>query len=149
MGGLPHNGEPATGDAIALIRLAVDEYAANLVEALDHPFVKGRPQRASLNAWAVVYRGDGHQIAHIHPEGWMSGVYYVSVPRKLCEKPPGSLVLGAMEMEGLNIDPPWGIREIEPAPGRLVLFPSYVPHATIPTRSADKRICIAFDVEPR
>jgi tetratricopeptide (TPR) repeat protein len=149
MGGLPHDCEPAVSDVIALIRAAVDEYEANLIDALDHAFVQGRPKRASLNAWAVVLRGDGYQIAHIHPEGWVSGVYYVSVPKRLCGGPgDGTLVLGAMEMEGLSIDPPWGIREISPAPGRLVLFPSYLPHATIPTKSTDERICIAFDVEP-
>jgi hypothetical protein len=37
--------------------------------------------------------------------------------------------------------------EIEPVPGRLVLFPSYVPHATIPPGSSDgARICVTFDV---
>jgi putative 2-oxoglutarate-Fe(II)-dependent oxygenase superfamily protein len=53
-----------------------------------------------------------------------------------------------MEIGGLSVDPPWGTREIRPVPGRLVLFPSYVPHATIATGSTDKRICIAFDVTP-
>src|SRR6476646_10216143 len=94
------------------------------------------------------FPGDGRQAAHIHPYGWLSGVYYVSVPKTSSEDlRNGCLVLGAME-EGLNVDPPWGIRYISPAPGLLVLFPSYVPHATIPTRSPDRRICIAFDVGP-
>jgi hypothetical protein len=149
MGGLPHGGEPAISDLIARMRSSVDTYEANLPEGLNHPFVGGRPERAWLNAWAVAYPGDGHQVAHIHPGGWVSGVYYVSVPNKSGEPRDGVLVLGAIEMEGLKIDPPWGTRDISPAPGRLVLFPSYVPHATIPTRSTDRRICIAFDVESR
>ena len=149
MGGLPNKCEPAISEAIALIRVAVDAYAADL-KGRDHPFVKALPKQAWLNAWAVVYPANGRQVAHIHPEGWLSGVYYVSVPKKSPEKSrDGNLVLGAIELEGLTIDPPWGIRDISPIPGRLVLFPSYVPHATIPTTSADKRICIAFDVEPR
>jgi uncharacterized protein (TIGR02466 family) len=149
MDGLPHAGERAIGDVITLIRLAVDAFEANLTEELDHPFIKSRPERAWLNAWAVVYPGDGRQVAHIHPHSWLTGVYYVSAPKPSCEHPRGGcLVLGALEMEGLNIDPPWGIRDIIPSPGRLVLFPSYVPHATIPTGSTDRRICIAFNVEP-
>ncbi len=43
---------------------------------------------------------------------------------------------------------PWGVRDIRPAPGRLVLFPSFVPHATLPTKSPEPRICVAFDVVP-
>ena len=146
--GLPHADEPAISDVIDLIRLAVDAFEANLTEEHDHPFVKSRPERARLNAWAVVYPGDGRQVSHVHPKGWLSGVYYVSAPKTSCEDlRNGCLVLGAMEMEGLNA--PWGNRDISPAPGRLVLFPSYVPHATIPTGSTDRRICISFDVEPR
>jgi tetratricopeptide (TPR) repeat protein len=148
MAGLPHAGERAISDVIALIRLAVDAFEANLTKELDHPFIKRRPKRAWLNAWAVVYPGHGRQVAHIHEEGWLSGVYYVSAPKTCEDVRDGCLVLGAIE-EGLNVDPPWGIRYIRPAPGRLVLFPSYIPHATIPTGSTDKRICIAFDVEGR
>jgi hypothetical protein len=48
--------------------------------------------------------------------------------------------------EKQTIAPPWGIREIEPVPGRLVLFPSYVPHLTLPSGVAGDRISIAFDV---
>jgi uncharacterized protein (TIGR02466 family) len=149
MDGLPHDGERTISDVINQIRLAVDAFEVNLPEELDHPFVRKRPKRAWLNAWAVVYPGDGRQVAHIHASGWLSGVYYVSVPKTSCEDlRNGCLVLGALELEGANIEPPWGIRDIRPIPGRLVLFPSYVPHATIPTRSTDKRICIAFNVNP-
>jgi hypothetical protein len=148
-GGLPHAGESVIGEVINLIRLAVDVYEANLPETLDHPFIKGRPKRADLNAWAVVYPGEGRQVAHIHATSWLSGVYYVSVPKQSCsDSRNGCLVLGAMEVEGLNLDPPWGLREIKPVSGGLVLFPSYMPHATIPTGSPNKRICIAFDVKP-
>ncbi len=148
--GLPHAGERAIGDLITQIRSAVDAFEANLTEQIDDPFIKRRPKRAWLNAWAVVYTGDGRQAAHIHPGSWLSGVYYVSAPKRSSADPrSGCLVLGAIEIDGLNISPPWGIRDIGPAPGRLVLFPSYVPHATIPTESTEKRICVAFNVEPR
>jgi hypothetical protein len=149
MDGLPHDDERTVSDVINQIRSAVDTFEVNLCEELDHPFVKRRPKRAWLNAWAVVYPSDGHQVAHIHASGWLSGVYYVSVPKTSCDNlRNGCLVLGALELEGVNVVPPWGVRDIKPIPGRLVLFPSYVPHATIPTRSSDKRICIAFNVNP-
>src|SRR5262249_16600266 len=122
-------------------------FEASLPPELDHPFIKKRPKRACLNAWAVVYPGDGRQVAHIHPDSWLTGVYYVSAPKPSEHVRNGCLVLGALEIGGLNVGPPWGTRNINPVPGRLVLFPAYVPHATIPTRSSERRICVAFDVE--
>jgi uncharacterized protein (TIGR02466 family) len=145
--GLPHAGERAISDVIKLIRSAVDAFEGDL-EVFDHPFARRRPKQASLTAWAVVYPGDARQVAHIHATAWLSGVYYVSVPKTLYDDPrKGCLVLGASELEGLNVKPPWGVQDIRPVPGRLVLFPSYIPHATIPTGATDRRICIAFDVK--
>jgi Flp pilus assembly protein TadD len=146
---LPHAGDQVIGLVLDLIRQAVDVFDANLPEGLDHPFVKRRPMQAWLHAWAVVHPGDGLQVAHIHPDGWLSGVFYVSVPKTSSDYPRGGcLVLGSLENNGAHGDPPWGLRDIRPVPGQLVLFPSYVPHATIPTKSVDGRICISFDVVP-
>lgn len=145
--GLPYPGDRATTLILDLIRCAVDVFEANLIKELDHPFVERRPQRARLNAWAVVYSSNGRQVAHIHSDGWLSGVYYVSAPKTSSDNMRGGcLVLGSLEMDETSINPPWGIRDIRPVPGRLVLFPSYVPHATIPTKSTEGRICISFDV---
>ena len=40
-------------------------------------------------------------------------------------------------------------RTIQPVPGRLVLFPSYMWHGTIPFHDAAARTTIAFDVTPK
>ena len=147
--GLPQPSDRAVGTALDLIRLAVDGFEASLPEGLTDPFVTERPKHVWLHAWAVVYPSDGRQVSHIHDDGWLSGVYYVSVPKTSSGNPrAGCLVLGSLEHNGPSVDPPWGTRDIRPVPGRLVLFPSYMPHATIPTKSTDQRICISFDVIP-
>jgi hypothetical protein len=146
---LPRAGEQAISTLLSVVQSTVDRFEEGLKERLDHPFVAGRPKRARLKAWAVVYPGDGYQTPHIHPSGWLSGVYYVSMPERCSDDlNTGHLVLGTFERAGLTTTPPWGTRNILPVPGRLVMFPSYVPHATIPTRSAAERICISFDVVP-
>jgi len=38
------------------------------------------PARWRLHGWAVVLRSGGYQTPHIHPDGIVSGVYYVRVP---------------------------------------------------------------------
>jgi hypothetical protein len=40
-------------------------------------------------------------------------------------------------------------RVLQPVPGRLVLFPSYMWHGTIPFQGASPRTTIAFDAVPR
>src|SRR6185312_1423686 len=128
---------------LVLLKDAVDAYVRRLPEAADG-FVRAGPACASLSAWAVVSGAEGHQVSHFHAGGWLSGVYYVEAPRGR-DGFLGSLVLGGVE----GGEPPWGTREIEPVPGRLVLFPSYVPHATRPPGIDGRRIIVAFDVVPR
>jgi uncharacterized protein (TIGR02466 family) len=140
-------------DAVAIetlikqIKRAVQNYEQ--LDASDAEFAEGRPKMARLNIWAVVYGKDGRQKAHLHPGGWLSGVYYVAAPRPDgASSYRGPLILGALDPKDHGVDPPWGTVEIEPVPGRLVLFPSYVPHATQPSGVEGARISIAFDVVP-
>lgn len=127
------------------IRAAVDAHEARLDR--ESTFYRSRPAAARLSLWASVNSGDGRQTSHRHPDGWLSGVYYVTAPRpEGANAYRGPLLLGALEpSEGIP-RPPWGLREVEPVPGRLVLFPSYVPHATAATFSPELRVSIAFDV---
>jgi ectoine hydroxylase-related dioxygenase (phytanoyl-CoA dioxygenase family) len=39
-------------------------------------------------------------------------------------------------------------RHVRPAPGKLVLFPSYMWHGTEPFTTDESRMTIAFDVVP-
>ena len=39
-------------------------------------------------------------------------------------------------------------RRIQPEPGMMVVFPSYVFHRTIPFESDEIRVSIAFDAKP-
>ncbi len=107
------------------------------------------PAKAALDVWATLFGGDGYELPHHHPSGWLSGVYYVSAPPLPDETGfAGALLLGALDKERHGVDPPWEVRRIEPVPGRLVLFPSYIPHATEPSGLDGERISVAFDVIP-
>ena len=67
---------------------------------------------------------DGVITSHIHPTSLVSGVFYVGGAQGPDGRYRGPLVLGYTQEMGENA--PWGMREIEPVPGRLVLFPSHV-----------------------
>jgi tetratricopeptide (TPR) repeat protein len=138
---------PAPGDSAApallgLIRGAVGDYAAAL--SGDHPFVRARPERAALTAWAILLRGRGHQLLHHHPRPWLTGAYYVDAPGG--RPRPGAIRIGRLP-GWAPIAPPWPVIDIAPEPGTLLLFPSFLPHETLPTESDADRISVAFDVD--
>ena len=116
----------------------------------DHPWVANAPNHWFVNAWAVVLGDQGYQTPHIHPDAWLSGVYYVATSADGMGPTHGEdgwLELGCVpEQLAANVAPP--TRRIEPQPGLLVSFPSFTCHRTLPFTGQDARISIAFDVFP-
>ena len=114
-----------------------------------HPVMTPAADAWSLRAWGTVLQGGGQQTPHMHPLGWLSAVYYVALPQGMAgsDGEAGWLEFG-MPPERLfrRTDPP--VRRIEPLPGRLVVFPSWLWHRTLPFAAQGNRISIAFDVMP-
>jgi hypothetical protein len=75
--------------------------------------------------------------------GWISSALYIVLPPDL-EGEAGWLALGEPRTESFPIDLP-PTRLIEPKPGRLALFPSWMWHGTRPF-GAGERLTVAFDV---
>jgi tetratricopeptide (TPR) repeat protein len=134
----------------ASLREALEAYRSALPDDSSHPFVANKPSRYRLTAWSVVLESQGHQVAHIHPSAWMSGVYYVALPDSVATSThdaegwiefgePPDHYHGKLEPE---------LKLVKPREGLLVLFPSYFYHRTIPFDAAGRRISIAFDVLP-
>ncbi len=132
------------------LREAIEEYRAALPDDTTHPFVKSMPGRYRLTAWSVVLERQGHQIPHIHPSAWLSGVYYVALPGAVAastEDTAGWIEFGQPpdHYHG-KTQPELALKK--PRQGLLVLFPSYFYHRTIPFDAPGQRISIAFDVLP-
>ena len=91
-----------------------------------------------LSGWAVSLANGGYQKRHIHPEAIVSGVLYI----KLSEE-----CRSDNQTEGnLSFPSCHGSRMITPKEGMVILFPSYLPHETIPLLGDHERICIAFNL---
>jgi uncharacterized protein (TIGR02466 family) len=116
-----------------------------------HPFLARIPAKWTYSIWATILYQNGHQAPHLHPAGWLSGVYYLEVPEHVLsaenEDQKGWIEFGA---PGYGIEPvrPPVVKRIRPEPGNLVLFPSYFFHRTIPLADDNRRISIAFDLIP-
>jgi uncharacterized protein (TIGR02466 family) len=141
-------GETALGILLRQIKHAVDDYAHERQGGGD-PYFAHPPAEVRLSSWAVLFNGTtGRQTAHMHPSGWVSGVFYVAAPREPETKRHSGALLAGTPVKGLSADAPWEITPVEPVPGRIVLFPSFVTHATEPCKVPGERICVAFDVVP-
>jgi len=151
-----HTGELLTDDAApirafeTLVRGAIAGYLARHGADSSHPLLANRPARWRLNAWSIVLKGRGHQVPHIHPSAWLSGVYYAQVPDIVGDE--ASVQAGWIEFGRPGDEYHWAapprLRAIKPEPGLMVLFPSYFFHRTIPFTAPGTRISIAFDVLP-
>ena len=108
-----------------------------------------KPSSYSLNCWANVLETGDYQANHIHNEGWMSGVYYVSIPSIEAEvaENAGWIIFNRAGYDLPHFGGEYGIKTIRPVPGMLILFPSYVWHGTIPFSGTKSRVSISFDVQ--
>lgn len=114
----------------------------------DSLLIRKWPETYRLRCWAVRLVKGGHQASHIHPDGWLSGVTYLDLPKD--EQPPaGGIEFGLFCEAYPLLDGGEGPkRQHAPTIGDLVLFPSSLYHRTIPFDSDAERLSIAFDVVP-
>ena len=132
----------------AVIVAAVEQYVRSLPPAdPSHPLLgPPRDRRTDFSgSWSVLLKGAGFHANHVHPQGWISSALYIHLPEHSASDFPtaGWLTLGEPQAAlGLDLKP---LLEIEPKPGRLVLFPSYSWHGTRPFAKGE-RLTVAFDV---
>lgn len=138
----------------AAIRQRVEDRLAMLQVDPRHPFLSRLTGGIGFaGSWSVRLRDQGFHVNHIHHNGWLSSALYVAVPPEIADPAalsdgsrPGALIFGVPDEAIAQALTP---RRIEQAvPGKLVIFPSYFWHGTIPFRSALPRLTVAFDAVP-
>lgn len=128
---------------------AVADYVRSLPDDPTHPLSARKAENFTYSgSWSCQLRSSGYHANHVHPSGWISSAYYVHLPHGIDEAldhqgwlkfAESNLALGARDQaEHL----------VKPIVGRLVLFPSYFWHGTVPFTADDTRLGIAFDVVP-
>lgn len=132
------------------VRAAVARHLATLTFDSHHPFFR----RLSTDfrfagSWSVRLVGSGgHHVAHYHSDGWISSACYLALPDTMggSSGTDGFITFGAPpDNYGLGLEPR---KIIEPLPGRLALFPSYVWHGTRAFSGDGVRLTAAFDIVP-
>ncbi|MBW4051406.1 MAG: tetratricopeptide repeat protein [Proteobacteria bacterium] len=140
-------------ELVERLRRRIDEAVAHYIAHLPidgrHPFTSRRTAGfLYVSSWSSRLLDRGFHLNHVHTHGWISSAYYVAVPEACGDSRhrQGWLKFGEPTEDFGDCFP--ARRLVQPMAGRLVLFPSYLWHGTIPFESAQRRITIAFDVAP-
>lgn len=151
------HGSQTTRSLLTIDNAIIKQYLAALEEPIrayiatmkkpNHPWSGRKTDNFKLSGcWSVKLKANGYHVNHLHPEGWISSAYYISLPEvaKTGDTQEGWIKFG---------EPRWPLphcgveKVIQPKEGRLVLFPSYMWHGTIPF-SEGERLTAPFDVVP-
>jgi len=104
------------------------------------------------NAWININNYGDYNVVHNHPYSHISGVYYLKTPKdcgRLVLQNSAKDVLQYYEVDaGIKQRNQYNSQEfvLEPEPGKLYLFPSWINHYVQPNRNRnEERISIAFN----
>lgn len=137
---------------VELLRAEIDKAVADYISGMgpgeDHALFRRRRNNFGYAAsWSSRLHDCGFHTNHVHPKGWISSAYYVALPDAIGRGNEGWIKFGEPNF-ACGLEEPVR-RSVRPASGRLVLFPSYMWHGTLPFHSAQARTSVAFDVVPK
>jgi Flp pilus assembly protein TadD len=140
--------DPVIQALLAAFAAPIADYVASLGTDPHHPISARNGGKATIKGcWSVELRRNGFHINHVHPQGWISSAYYVAVPADVGDSSAkvGWIKFGepGLPIPGMNAE-----HFVQPRPGRLVLFPSYMWHGTNQILGDEIRLSVAFDAVP-
>jgi uncharacterized protein (TIGR02466 family) len=127
--------DPAFSDLAKLLNRHSIEFARDAGFEL-----KGKPRLDSL--WVNLLKSGGHHGAHIHPQSMISGTLYVEVPAGSgairFEDPRLPLMMAAPPRPDTFVT-------VEPRPGLLLMWESWLRHEVLPGKGRGERLSISFN----
>jgi uncharacterized protein (TIGR02466 family) len=109
--------------------------------------LKRRPKLDSL--WVNVLKANSGHAAHIHPHSVLSGTFYVAMPAGSgslrIEDPRLGLMMAAPPRLPDAPEPLRTFVTIQPVPGTLLLWESWLRHEVMPGTGKGERISISFN----
>jgi uncharacterized protein (TIGR02466 family) len=140
------NDLPRRDPAFADLGKLLTKHAAAFAEECAFDLAR-KPRLDSL--WVNLLRGSGHHSGHIHPHSVISGTLYVEVPKGSgairFEDPRLPLMMAAPTRLA---DAPEELRPfvgVEPRPGLLLLWESWLRHEVLPGTGRGERLSISFN----
>ena len=100
-----------------------------------------KDDRLLYKNWFVFYDKNSYQQVHTHGSNLFTMIYFCKVPKNLNEK-EGQLVITDIKNKSKGIESKY----ITPVETKLVMFPAYYPHYTLPIFSDKERVVVVNDV---
>lgn len=139
--------DPIVKVFMAAVDVALRDYITRLPADCAEPLVGRRGKHYKYGSlWSVRLGKDGYKPNHVHDRGWISAIYTAAfLPEEQPKNPHnGWLKLGEPNRPPARCGPE---RLIEPKPGQLVLFPSYIWQGAMQLEGAE-RLTAEFMVTP-
>jgi len=113
----------------------------------NYTFITSWPKKLKFHSWSNSLKKEGYNISHIHPSGWLSGVMYLMVPSYI-EDDEAGIEFSLYGDDFIKNKNKTLKKILKPSIGSLIMFPSSLYHKTIPFKSDEERMCVAFDLMP-
>lgn len=138
---------PTRASVFGDLKRKLDRHAATFADVLAFDLGRGRLRLDSL--WVNILMPGAAHSGHIHPHSVLSGTVYVSVPQGAgglrLEDPRLAMMMAAPTRRD---DAPEALRSfvtLEPAPGRLFLWESWLRHEVLPNTGKGERVSLSFN----
>ena len=129
-----------------IIQQAVNDYYDKF-KFESNVLIESWPKNYKLIGWYNRLLKNGYQTAHIHANGWISGVIYLKTIEPSIND-EGAIEFGLHGYDLPITDNDYPRQLYRPKSGDIVLFPSSLFHRTIPFTTNSERHVIVFDLNP-
>ena len=145
---LTRSADPAIRALFSAFEAPIRRYLGHIGQGSD-PLRRRNKGRWRFNgSWSVRLHSSGYHTNHVHPRGWISSACYIELPDGMSDAQTRDGILTFGE-PGIATAPTLAAEySVRPGVGLLVLFPSYFWHGTVPFRSKQARLTVAFDAVP-
>jgi tetratricopeptide (TPR) repeat protein len=144
---LERSNDPAIRAFFQVIDAPIRRHIEALGQGSDPLRRRNRGGYRLAGCWSVQLAPNGFHAAHVHRQGWLSSACYIDLPSVVDEGGrEGWISFGTPPFACAAVREP--LRVEKPEPGKLVLFPSWMWHETLPFSGDETRLTIAFDIVP-
>ncbi|MEO5577615.1 MAG: TIGR02466 family protein [Sphingomicrobium sp.] len=135
---------PVRDPAFADLKRLLTRHAAAFAKELAWEV---KPKLDSL--WVNFLKSGGHHSGHIHPHSILSGTFYVEAPLGSgairFEDPRLPMMMAAPQRRADAPEPLRQFVTIEPRPGLLLMWESFLRHEVLPGTARAERLSISFN----
>ena len=138
---------PTRDPSIAALKRQLDRHARIFVDQLAFDFGGRKPRLDSL--WVNLLKPGGHHAAHLHPNSFLSGSFYVEVPPASgairFEDPRLAMMMAAPMRRDDAPEERRNFVDVDPAAGMLLLWESFLRHEVRPHTGKGERLSVSFN----